>query len=169
MGNLFGCFKGEPQPQPHQHNSKRANNEPEHFHDNDKLAAEANKVREEARRLRDEAHRPENKLQKGNLLDRANAEDARASQLVFDRLNAPGRHPEGTVDLHLQFVADAVRIAGQSAERARARGINKLVLIVGKGNHSEGGKAKIHPAIVDWAKQNNLKYSEEEGRIVVDL
>jgi len=177
MGNIFKCCTGTEKGAQNTHEMRtvnasapaKGNKEPQHFHDNDELAAEANKIRDEARQLRDEAHKPENREHKNTLLDRANAADARASQLIYDRLNAPGRHPDGTVDLHLQFVADAVRIADESAERMRAKGISQLVLIVGKGNHSEGGKKKIHPAIVEWAQKKSLNYTEREGCIVIDL
>ena len=143
---------------------------PEHFHDNDELAAEATKIRDHARELRDEAHKPENRGEKYNqLMEEAKAEEARASKLVFERLNG-GKHPKGTIDLHLQFVADAVRICDEEYEKIKNDGeVKEYVVIVGKGNHSEGGKAKVSPAIEEWADKKGLKHVLDEGKIICTL
>ena len=143
---------------------------PEHFHDNDELAAEATKIRDHARELRDEAHKPENRGERYNeLMEEAKAEEARASKLVFDRLNG-GKHPKGTIDLHLQFVADAVRICEEEYEKIKNDAeVKEYIVIVGKGNHSEGGKAKISPAIEEWADKKGLKHVLDEGKIICTL
>ena len=143
---------------------------PEHFHDNDELAAEATKIRDHARQLKDEAHKPENRGEKYNqLMEEAKAEEARASKLVFDRLNS-GKHPKGTIDLHLQYVADAVRICEEEYEKIKNDSeIKEFVVIVGKGNHSEGGKARISPAIEEWADKQGLKHELNEGKVICTL
>ena len=139
--------------------------EPEHFHDNDELAARANVLRDKARKLRDEAHLPENKERKAQLLEEANAEDAAASKMVFEELQK--KQPEGTIDLHLQFVADAVRICDEQAALLQAKGAQEMCVIVGKGNHSEGGKCKIAPAIEEWATSKGYRQEPGEGKITV--
>ena len=143
---------------------------PEHFHDNDELAAEATAIRDHARQLRDEAHKPENRGEKYNqLMEEAKAEEARASKLVFDRLNG-GKHPKGTIDLHLQYVADAVRICEEEYEKIKNDAeVKEYVVIVGKGNHSEGGKARISPAIEEWADKKGLKHELNEGKVICQL
>jgi len=108
--------------------------EPEHFHDNDELAARAKVHRDKARSLRDDAHKPENRDRKGQLLDEADQEDATASKMIFEELQK--KQPEGTIDLHLQFVAEAVRICDEQAEILKAKGAQEMIVITGKGNHS---------------------------------
>ena len=150
--------------------SKNKGGEPEHFHDNDELAAEATKIRDHARKLKDEAHKPENKGARYNeLMEEAKAEEARASKLVFDRLNG-GKHPKGTIDLHLQYVADAVRICDEEYEKIKNdSNVKEYIVIVGKGNHSEGGKAKVSPAIEEWADKKGLKHELNEGKVICQL
>jgi len=139
--------------------------EPEHFHDNDELAAKANVHRDKARQLRDDAHKPENRDRKGQLLDEADQEDATASKMIFEELQK--KQTEGTIDLHLQFVAEAVRICDEQAEILKGKGFQEMVVITGKGNHSEGGKCKIAPAIEQWAKDHNYSQEPGEGKITV--
>jgi len=98
---------------------KAHGDEPEHFHDNDELAAQANVYRDKPRKLRDDAHKPENKSNKGQLLDQADAEDAKASKLIFETLQK--KQPEGTIDLHLQFVKEAIKICDEQLAIARTR------------------------------------------------
>jgi len=142
--------------------------EPEHFHDNDALAAEANVFRDKARQLRDDAHKPENREQKGALLDQADAEDLKASKLIFETLQK--KQPEGTIDLHLQFVAEAIRICDEQLAIAKEKGWTEMTIIVGRGNHSEGGKCKIAPAVEEWAEKNGLQKQEApEGQFSYKL
>jgi len=139
--------------------------EPEHFHDNDELAAKAGVHRDKARSLRDDAHKPENKERKGQLLDEADAEDAIASKMIFEELQK--KQEEGTIDLHLQFVAEAVRITEEQSEILKGKGYTEMVIITGKGNHSEGGVCKIAPAIENWAKEHGYSQEPGEGKITV--
>jgi len=139
--------------------------EPEHFHDNDELAAKAGVFRDKARKLRDEAHDPANRDRKGQLLDEADQEDAKASKMIFEELQK--KQPEGTIDLHLQFVAEAVRICEEQAEILKGKGAQEMIVITGKGNHSEGGKCKIAPAIENWANEHNYSQEPGEGKITI--
>ena len=150
---------------------KPVGEEPEHFHDNDELAAEADKIRKHASELMDEAHKPENRGEKYNqLMEEAKAENARASKMIFEKLNGNGKQPFGTIDLHLQFVADAVRICEEEYEKVKNDGsLAQFVVIVGKGNHSKGGKALISPKIEEWATEKGLKYELTEGKIICEL
>jgi len=139
--------------------------EPEHFHDNDELAARAGVHRDKARALRDDAHKPENKDRKSQLHDEADAEDAIASKMIFEELQK--KQPEGTIDLHLQFVKEAVAITQEQAEILKGKGFTEMVIITGKGNHSEGGVCKIAPAIEEWAKEHGYTQEPGEGKITV--
>ena len=151
----------KPQPKP-----KPEGDVPEHFHDNDELAAKANVHRDRARKLRDDAHNPEFKDRKNELYEQANAEDAKASKLVFDTLNA--KQPKGTIDLHLQFVAEATRICEEQYNKLKGS-VPEIVFIVGRGNHSEGGKCVLEPAVLEWAKEKGLKTSQDVGKVIVQL
>jgi len=139
--------------------------EPEHFHDNDELAAKAGVHRDKARSLRDDAHNPEFKDRKGELLDEADREDAIASKMIFEELQK--KQPEGTIDLHLQFVKEAVQITEEQANILKGKGFTEMVIITGKGNHSEGGVCKIAPAIENWAKEHGYTQEPGEGKITV--
>ena len=152
---------------PKKDNNKAHGDEPEHFHDNDELAAQANVYRDKARKLRDDAHKPENKDNKGKLLDEADAEDAKASKLIFETLQK--KQPEGTIDLHLQFVKEAIKICDEQLAIARNKGWSEMIIITGKGNHSEGGKCKIAPAVEEWIAKNGLQKENGEGKITVKL
>jgi len=147
--------------------NKAHGDEPEHFHDNDELAAQANVYRDKARKLRDDAHKPENKSNKSQLLDQADAEDAKASKLIFETLQK--KQPEGTIDLHLQFVKEAIKICDEQLAIARKKGWSEMIIITGKGNHSEGGKCKIAPAVEEWIHKNGLQKENGEGKITVKL
>jgi len=141
--------------------------EPEHFHDNDELAAKAGVFRDKARKLRDEAFQTEgiSKERKSQLIEEADAEDAKASKMIFEELQK--KQPEGTIDLHLQFVAEAVRICEEQAEILKGKGHQEMIVITGKGNHSEGGKCKIAPAIEQWANEHGYSQEPGEGKITV--
>jgi len=139
--------------------------EPEHFHDNDELAARAKVHRDKARQLRDEAHMPENRDRKSQLHDEADAEDRIASDMIFEELQK--KQEEGTIDLHLQFVAEALRITEEQSEILKGKGFTEMVIITGKGNHSEGGVCKIAPAIENWAKEKGYTQEPGEGKITV--
>jgi len=139
--------------------------EPEHFHDNDELAAKAGVHRDKARQLRDEAHMPENRDRKGQLLDEADKEDRAASDMIFEELQK--KQPEGTIDLHLQFVAEAIRICDEQSEALKAKGFQEIIIITGKGNHSEGGICKIAIAVDNWVKEHGYTQEPGEGKITV--
>jgi len=139
--------------------------EPEHFHDNDELAAKAGVHRDKARKLRDEAHDCPDRERRSQLHEEANQEDAIASKMIFEELQK--KQPEGTIDLHLQFVAEAVRICDEQAEILKGKGAQEMIVITGKGNHSEGGVCKIAPAIENWAKEHNYSQEPGEGKITI--
>jgi len=139
--------------------------EPEHFHDNDELAEKAGVHRKKAIALRDEAHNTQDRERRNQLFEEANQEDATASKMIFDELQA--KQPEGTIDLHLQYVAEAERICQEQAEILKGKGFQEMVVITGKGNHSEGGKCKIAPAIEKWANDHGYSQEPGEGKITV--
>jgi len=85
--------------------------------------------------------------------------------MIFEELQK--KQTEGTIDLHLQFVAEAVRITEEQAEILKGKGFTEMVIITGKGNHSEGGVCKIAPAIENWAKEHGYSQEPGEGKITV--
>ncbi|KAF8919967.1 hypothetical protein CPB85DRAFT_1276204 [Mucidula mucida] len=53
----------------------------------------------------------------------------------------------GEIDLHGLYVKEAIAHTDAAIEEAKRRGATEIRLIVGKGLHSNGGAAKIRPAI----------------------
>ena len=94
-----------------------------------------------------------------------------ASDFIFRENNAPGRVAPDTIDLHGQFVEEAIEILEVRVRAAKGRGEKHLHVIVGKGNHSPGHVQKIKPAVERICSQEGLKFHTEanEGRIYVDL
>jgi len=140
---------------------------PEHYHDNDAIAKKAQEMRDKANRYRDEAHLPENKGENyKKLMAQAEEQDAAASKYIFESLNA--KLPKGTIDLHLQYVKDAVRLCDEWYDKYKGS-VSEYIVIVGKGNHSKGGKALIAPKIEEWASGKGLNYRLEEGKVICQL
>ncbi|KAH9485355.1 Smr domain-containing protein [Psilocybe cubensis] len=72
-----------------------------------------------------------------------------ASDFIFD--SKPGE-----VDLHGLYVKEAIFRADQAIQQAKQRGQPQINFIVGKGLHSQGGVAKIKPAIEELIQRHNL-------------
>ncbi|EGF81651.1 hypothetical protein BATDEDRAFT_16402, partial [Batrachochytrium dendrobatidis JAM81] len=138
---------------------------------------------QEAESLRDQAHKMANDRAKfydasqaawnsGNKADAKEQSDkakqygakvdqlnAQASALFFKAKNA-GRGL-GEIDLHGQFVREAVRLTDERILQCRQQAngqerVTDLVVIVGKGLHSVGGVAKIKPAIVELMQKHGI-------------
>ncbi|KAF8891639.1 cytoplasmic protein [Infundibulicybe gibba] len=62
----------------------------------------------------------------------------------------------GEIDLHGLYVKEAILRTDNAIQEAKRRGDTELHLIVGKGLHSQGGVAKIKPAIEDLIQKHRL-------------
>lgn len=107
----------------------------------------------------------------GQDLDRkAKEAQKRASDMYFAANNAGKADDE--IDLHGLRVEEAKERAEAAIKRAKANGVKKLVFIVGKGLHSEGGVPKIKPAILSLINKHNLRCTPNvpnPGCITVEL
>lgn len=76
-------------------------------------------------------------------------------------------------DLHGLHVDEARQYAHNHLEACRAVGVEKTMLIVGKGGHSQQGAARIKPAILDMlvGRQGLVAgiHEKNDGCIVVDF
>ncbi|KAF9812539.1 hypothetical protein IEO21_06129 [Rhodonia placenta] len=96
--------------------------------------------------------------------------NARAAKWVYAENNK--RRRSNTVDLHGLYVAEALEYAQRAIGAARESGQAKLSLIVGQGQHSENGVAKIKPALEEWLQKRGTAYKPDErnpGRLVITL
>ncbi|CAE7234214.1 unnamed protein product [Rhizoctonia solani] len=82
-----------------------------------------------------------------------------ASRWVHEKLNS-GDNKDG-VDLHGLYVQEAVDRAESAMKTAKKRGDEQLRLIVGRGSHSEGEKARIKPAIEQLLSRRRMDYSTD--------
>ncbi|KAF5389495.1 hypothetical protein D9757_004324 [Collybiopsis confluens] len=62
----------------------------------------------------------------------------------------------GEIDLHGLYVKEAIAQTDNAIEDAKRRGVSEIHLIVGKGLHSQGGAAKIKPAVEELMKKHQL-------------
>ncbi|RPA86836.1 DUF1771-domain-containing protein [Ascobolus immersus RN42] len=99
--------------------------------------------------------------------DRYNRE---ARDYIF-RVNNAGRNMD-EVDLHGLYVNEAVEIVRERLQAERSRGGKGLWVIVGRGNHSEGGVAKIKPAVEQFCREEGLDVEVDErnpGRVWIAI
>ncbi|KAH9061238.1 hypothetical protein EDB87DRAFT_1610707 [Lactarius vividus] len=97
--------------------------------------------------------------------------DKRAAKIVF-RENNKNRGEGRKVDLHGLYVAEAIQISKDQLQTARSKGDKVVRFIVGKGLHSDGGGAKIRPALEDLLTKQGLIHwldPSNAGVLVVQL
>ncbi|PBK68358.1 DUF1771-domain-containing protein [Armillaria solidipes] len=79
----------------------------------------------------------------------------------------------GELDLHGLYVKEAITYTDAAIEEAKLRGDSEIRLIVGKGSHSEGGEAKLRPAIMKLMRKYVGLVAEfdrsNSGVLVVEL
>jgi len=78
----------------------------------------------------------------------------------------------GEIDLHGLYVKEAITYTDAALEEAKLRGDSEIRLIVGKGSHSEGGEAKVRPAIKGLMRKYKLAAEfdpSNSGVLVVEL
>ncbi|CUA71956.1 hypothetical protein RSOLAG22IIIB_09970 [Rhizoctonia solani] len=90
-------------------------------------------------------------------MNRLNGE---ASQWVHEKLN-PGDNDR--LDLHGLYVKEAIERTEYAIRAAQKRGQRELLLIVGRGSHSEGQTARLKPAITQFIIDLHLNYSIDPG------
>lgn len=88
------------------------------------------------------------------LTDEANK---RAADAIFNYLNAPGRIPENSIDLHGLHVNEALERLKKRIRRCNNQNIKELIVIVGQGNHSADGP-KIKPAVLQYAATDKIRH-----------
>ncbi|KAK0215953.1 hypothetical protein EDD85DRAFT_440476 [Armillaria nabsnona] len=66
---------------------------------------------------------------------------------VWDTNSVLQDREPGEIDLHGLYVKEAITYTDAALKEAKLRGDSEIRLIVGKGIHSEGGEAKLGPAI----------------------
>jgi len=93
-----------------------------------------------------------------------------ASDWIFIENNKDSK--PGEVDLHGLYVKEAIIYTDRAIEEAKQRGDTEMHLIVGKGLHSQGGAAKIKPAIENLMMKHQLTAAldpHNTGVLIVQL
>ncbi|XP_069487873.1 NEDD4-binding protein 2 isoform X2 [Ambystoma mexicanum] len=87
-----------------------------------------------------------------------------AALQIFNRVNE-SLLPENVLDLHGLHVDEAIKNMSQilhekAEEYKRNGGKPYLSVITGRGNHSQGGVARIKPAVVDYLTSHSFRFKE---------
>ncbi|GJE90106.1 hypothetical protein PsYK624_062290 [Phanerochaete sordida] len=140
-------------------------------------ASAAHDARAKAMQASREAHQGGNSALGKALLDKARGHktemqrlNKEAAEWIFAMNNANLK--PGEMDVHGLFVQEAIVYAKRAVEEAKARGDSELRIIVGKGLHSEGGTAKIKPAIQALMQKQQLAAKpdpQNSGVIIVNF
>ncbi|TYJ59060.1 hypothetical protein B9479_000049 [Cryptococcus floricola] len=96
--------------------------------------------------------------------------DDQASAWIFNENNKDS--PLGTIDLHGLYVKEAIERTEAAINDSQRQRREELRIIVGKGLHSQGGHAKIKPAVENLMQKYNLSAyvdPSNTGVLVVDL
>ncbi|KAH9083565.1 hypothetical protein EDB83DRAFT_2195988, partial [Lactarius deliciosus] len=97
--------------------------------------------------------------------------DKRAAKIIFRENNKDRKNGE-KIDLHGLFVTEAVGFANQLLQYGELRGDQVMCFIVGKGLHSDAGRARIRPALEDLCTERGLGHSldpHNAGVLIVRL
>ncbi|KAM5272197.1 NEDD4-binding protein 2 [Ctenodactylus gundi] len=103
--------------------------------------------------------------QQGGLHDRKMREaNHLAAVEIFEKVNA-SLLPQNVLDLHGLHVDEAIQhlmtVLQQKTEECKHNGGKPyLSVITGRGNHSQGGVARIKPAVIKYLTSHNFRFSE---------
>ncbi|XP_061685817.1 NEDD4-binding protein 2 isoform X2 [Syngnathoides biaculeatus] len=98
----------------------------------------------------------------------------RAAVQIFERVNS-SLLPKNILDLHGLHVDEALQRLGRILRHKTAdceQGLcgPQLSVITGRGNHSQGGVARIRPAVMNYLKNAHYRFTEPNpGLVVVSL
>ncbi|XP_065814817.1 NEDD4-binding protein 2 [Labrus bergylta] len=98
----------------------------------------------------------------------------RAAVQIFERVNS-SLLPRNILDLHGLHVDEALEHLGQvledkSTECEQGLCQPQLSIITGRGNHSQGGVARIRPAVIDYLTNKHYRFTEPNtGTVLVSL
>ncbi|KAF8418962.1 hypothetical protein EV426DRAFT_577235 [Tirmania nivea] len=106
----------------------------------------------------------------GKKHDRVGNDYHRQAKDYIFRVNNADR-AENEIDLHGLYVLEAKEVLGKRIRAEKARGGTGLHVIVGKGNHSDGGVQRIKPAVEELCRELELQFSTEQnaGRMYISL
>ncbi|XP_026531149.1 NEDD4-binding protein 2 [Notechis scutatus] len=87
-----------------------------------------------------------------------------AAQQIFEKVNA-AKLPINFLDLHGLHVDEALAhlsrvLQEKTKEHSLAGGIPYLYVITGRGNHSQGGVARIKPAVTKYLTSHKFRFTE---------
>ncbi|XP_027049324.1 NEDD4-binding protein 2-like isoform X4 [Pocillopora damicornis] len=110
--------------------------------------------------------------QQGHLhTEKIKEANARAAALILDQKNE--LTDDNTIDLHGLHVTEAIEaLENMLSERIDScsslarKGCKFLNVVTGRGNHSRGGKARIKPAIIEYLKKHNYRFTEPHPGLV---
>ncbi|XP_059904029.1 NEDD4-binding protein 2 [Gadus macrocephalus] len=98
----------------------------------------------------------------------------RAAVQIFEQVNS-SLLPRNILDLHGLHVDEALQQLGQvlldkTTEYQQGLCQPQLSVITGRGNHSQGGVARIRPAVIDYLTNKHYRFSEPKtGLVLVSL
>ncbi|KAF0979804.1 hypothetical protein FDP41_000957 [Naegleria fowleri] len=81
-----------------------------------------------------------------------------SAQTMFEHLNKDKGDLE--IDLHGQYVDNAMNFLRKRIEKLRSEKQNKLTIIYGAGNHSDEKGPKIKPAVLEYLRNEGITFEE---------